>query len=382
MNKKVLITIFVVVILWGLFFVFKKDNVSQKTVTEVKPTIQTNNLSNSKSEKVRDVVSNNVKNKENNKNNEKDNELILEKEEINKDVSKYYLNPWIDLFEKEDNLRLELYNKFSKANFLKYTFLALLRWDYGSIEKIKNYYKRKFGKNILSWYKRHTYIINVNKKVDYIKVNWKDINENNNRFIYETYFPFNINIIVYKKWCVPMLDKNIGYMTKKNININFVCVKMKEYKCSNKNSKIKIWKLQADLSNVCWNNWVRYVDYAYLNGSNAKKLWYLNLPVFDQYWYKLLAQSFDTYWMPVIILKNKDDSIVNKCVPVFYKYNYDQNKYNHLTVNRYFDAVYWQKKWFPWWWNLNLVKWIRYAGYQQIYDKTDWTFLAKYCYVF
>jgi len=91
MNKKVLITIFVVVILWGIFFVSKKDNVSQKTANEVKSTIQTNNLPNSKNEKVRDVVSNNVKNKENN---EKDNKLILEKEEISKDVSRYYLNPW------------------------------------------------------------------------------------------------------------------------------------------------------------------------------------------------------------------------------------------------------------------------------------------------
>ncbi len=377
MNKKLLIILFSFILLWWIFFFMKRNKIHQinkkNIITHTME--KTHKFTNTKT-----ISSDSIKQNINDKKKINNNWSTLEKNEIEVAVNNLYLNPWTDLFEKEANLSLELYKKFSKRTFLKYVFIALIRWDYNSIKKLKQYYLIKFGKNILNWYKKYTYIIKLNKKVDSLKVNWKEIKSDGDKFIYETYFPFNFNIIIYKKWCVPMLRKKIWYISDKKINIKFTCIRMKKITCNDKVWKIKIWKLVADLSNICWNNNIKEVDYAYLNEINAKVLWYLDLPVFGEYWYKLLAQWFDTYWMPIIILKNDKGNIVNNCVPIFYKYKSKKNKY--LSVNKYFGAVYWQKKWYPWWWNLDLSRWIWYAGYQQIYDKTNNTFLAKYCYKF
>ncbi len=373
-----------VLLLWGIFFVFKKNNLPKKYIDSVKTVNHTvNNLSDNQVKKVVNKNKSNNKDLSKEKDNIKNKEIFKEKEEIAKNVNEFYLHPNTDLFEQEDNLRMELYDKFKSIRFIKYSFLASLRWDYTGLNNLINYYKIKFWKNILSWYKLYTYTFKLNQKIDNIIVNWKALKSlKDNKYVYKTYFPFNFNVIFYKDWCVPMVKKKIWYVSEWQINVNFTCVKMKTINCNSVNL-LNIWKFKVDLSNICWLYWIKTVSYASLNNNIAKKLWYLDLPVFNKDGYKLLAQWFDSYWMPIIILKNKNWQIVHKCVPVYYKYKI-KNKtiLNHISVNRYFNAIYWQKNWFPWWWNLDLIRWIRYAGYQQIYDKTNWTFLTKYCYQF
>jgi len=307
---------------------------------------------------------------------------VITKEKVDQYVTNYYFNPGQDIYEKEDNLRLELYRSFSKDKFYKYMFLVLLRWDYTDYIKLVQFYKNKFWKNILSGLKSYTYHIKTTTPVDYVEVNWNRINGPSTVFTYKTYFPFNINVILYKKGCVPMLYRKIWYLSTPVINVSYKCVKLHQVDCNVGTSRIKIGKLEADISNICaaWD--VKSVSYAYLNRDDAKQLGYLNLPVFNSDGYKLVAQSFDTYGMPIIILYNKNQEIVNKCVPLYYKYSGNKNVLEQIPSNRYFDAIYWQKKGFPWWWDLDLKKGIWYAGYQQVYDKTNGTFLAKYCYKF
>jgi len=160
-------------------------------------------------------------------------------------------------------------------------------------------------------------------------------------------------------------------------------IPVKHIDCGNTTNWIKIWKFRIDLASVCWNNKVNRIEYTYLDHNNAKVLWYLDLPVFDEYGYKLIAQWFNSYWMPIIIFKNKSDHIVDKCIPILYKLqNLDKKQLEKMEANKYFNAVYWQKEGFPWWWNLDLIRWIWYSGYQQLYDRTNWILLAKYCYKF
>jgi len=329
-----------------------------------------------------------VKSKEGEVEKGRDDELTynINKKDISIYVNTYYLQPWKNLFELEDNLRIELYNKFDEKKFQKYIFLAYLRGDYEDVERLINYYRIKFWKDLLKNFVLKRIRLHISQPVDKVVINDKVAEKVSDRiYEYVTYFPFNFNIIIYKKGCVPYIKKMIGYIGSKDIEIGYNCIPLHIVNCgtSSNNDVVNFKKFQIRLANICSDHNIKRLEYAYLDHDEAKSLGFLDLPVFDEYGYRLIAQWFNSYGMPIVIMRDEKGDIVNKCIPIFYKYKGSNLKnFVNLPENKYMDAIYWQKQWLPWWWNLDLHKWIWYVWYQQLYDRTRGIFLIKYCYKF
>lgn len=393
MKKKIYFLLLIVFILIGVYIVKKYYNVNHTSNIDSN---QVKDLSIKKWSGKKDSLNKENKSESSlarvNSGNKNSNALtkLFVKKISDEYTMNLYLSPNQNLYEREDDLRMDIYNKFNSKKFFEFSFLALLRGDYWEIDKVIDYYKVKFGKNILSGFKLYTYYINVKWDIDKIFINWRIFTGGSkNLYVYKTYFPYNFNIILYKKWCVPKIYKKIWYVDEKKIDINFDCIKLKYFLCDKERKNIKkyrnlkIWEFSVDLDQICQDNSIYKIWYVMLNHDGAKKLGYLDLPVFDEFWYKLLAQWFNSYGMPIVILYDKNWNIVNKCFWIYYTLNwFNKDKLEKIQESRYFDAVYWQKHWFPWWWNLDLKRWIWYAWYQEIYDMTKKLFMVKYCYKF
>jgi len=279
---------------------------------------------------------------------------------------------------------MELYDKFNKDKFIKFVYLSKLIWDVSDVYKIVSYYKDKYNKNVYDGIYSKTITIKINKKINKLLVDGKNIKSNKEGvYIYKTRFPFNINIIAIRKWCIPYIKKYIG-MVPDTINIKlWECIAYKKFNITSKTYYINTNWYKISL------NWIKasklYIST--LTNSVAKENWYLDLPVFNKNNTKILAQWFDSYWMPIIKVYDNKWKLINRCLYIYINPDSDlKNKIDKvkskLQVNRYYYATYWEKLWLPWWWDLNFKTWNWKEWQMQLYDNINDVLLVKYCYKF
>ena len=290
-----------------------------------------------------------------------------------------YLQQGYDFGKDIDNLKTELFNKFDKKKLIKLFYESYIIGDYSWLNDfVRKYYILK-GKDLNKYLQSKKITFGIMPKGNYtVYVNNKKAVLKDGKYVVSLKFPYILNIRVDRKWCVSYIKKIIGN-NKNAINLNiWQCIRFKSL--NNLPAKIDYGPYSFYKSSILD---ITKVEISYLNSSSAKKLWYLNLPVLTRS-DKLVAQSFDSYGMPIIKLYN-NWKIVNKCFDLYITTTgslFTRIKNSNIPENRYLNALDWERKWFPWWWNLDTRSMVWFPGQMQIYNKKKWILLARYCYKF
>ena len=378
-----------VLLLWGIFFVFKKNNLPKKHIDSVKTVNYTvNNLSDKQVKKV--VSKTKSKNKDLSKEKDyiKNKEIVLLKKSFNKAVYKIYnlVNNYGNsnkpsAYDVLNNSKMSLLQKFSYSTYYSYLWVDQLLGNFKDIKWLNSFIRSKYF-NKFKFIPKEKVVISVDweKNIDKLLVNSQRAIKRNDKYYYQDKWLVYLTITILKKWCVPGIYK-VSYSP--TINLTYKCVKL--YRKTSKDIVNGELKLNNNISLDIWNKGIDYVEYNILNQENGENNWMLNLPVISKDW-KILSNHFTTYGMPYIKMY-KNGQLVNGCVlwtEKLINYTDLKNKVLNSSIKemKWYDTLFLNKKIWFWWRNLNEKKWIWEPWEIMFINKNKGIIKFKYCYNF